>query len=197
MYMALIGMLDHASCVPQSMSCNYCVCVCMSFSYSCFNYRGDSFRREFLRLGELRSILPPHVNILAMTAIATSSLRRCVIKTLGMRNTVIITESIDKTSIVYSVLPFESVETSFSSITRLRKERTRLPRTIIYCQTQDNCAQLYLFVKFLLGKERVEPLGAPDIPEFWLFDYFTSAIHSSVKDDILKAFVQSMSPLRM
>ena len=52
-------------------------------------------------------------------------------------------------------------------------------------------------MKFLLGKERVEPVGAPDIPEFRLFDYFTSAIHSSVKDDILKAFVQPMSPLRI
>lgn len=133
-----------------------------------------------------------------MTATATSTLRRCVIKMLGMRNTVTITENIDKTNIVYSVLPFESVETSFSyMIQRLQKERTRMPRTIIYCQTQDKCAQLYLLMKFLLKEERVEPVGAPDLPEFRLFDYFTSAIHTSVKDGILKAFVQPTSPLRI
>ena len=52
-------------------------------------------------------------------------------------------------------------------------------------------------MKFLLKEERVEPLGAPDLPEFRLFDYFTSAIHTSVKDGILKAFVQPTSPLRI
>lgn len=72
-----------------------------------------------------------------------------------------------------------------------------MPRTIIYCQTQDKCAQLYLFMKFLLKEERVEPVGAPDLPEFRLFDYFTSAIHASVKDGILKAFLQPTSPLRI
>ena len=160
--------------------------------------RGDNFRREFSRLGEIRSILPSHVNILAMTATATASLRRCVIKTLGLRNIVTITENVDKTNIIYSVLPFESIETSFRRIIqRLRVERTRMPRTIIYCQTQDKCAQLYVLMKFHLKEERVEPLGAPDLPEYRLFDYFTSATHPSVKDGILKAFVQPTSPLRI
>ena len=57
-----------------------------------------------------------HVNILAMTATATASLWRCMIKTLGMQKIVMITENGDKTNIVYSVLPFESIETSFSKM---------------------------------------------------------------------------------
>ena len=36
----------------------------------------------------------------------------------------------------------------------------------------------YIFMKFLLKEERVEPLTAPNLPEFRLFDYFTSAIHT-------------------
>ena len=36
-----------------------------------FNFRGDSFRREFKNLGEVRSIIPPHVHIMGMTATAT------------------------------------------------------------------------------------------------------------------------------
>ena len=43
----------------------------------------------------------------------------------------------------------------------------------------------------------MEPLGAPDLPEYRLFDYFTSATHASVKDGILKAFVQPTSPIRI
>ena len=161
-------------------------------------HRGNDFRREFSRLGELRSILPSSVNILAMTATATASLRRSVIKTLGMRNTLIVSENINKKNIIYSVLNFESLETSFSHMIKtLQKERTKMPKTIVYCKTQDRCAQLYLLMKFILKEERVDPVGAPDLPEFRLFDYFTSATHASVKDGVLKAFLQPGSPLRV
>ena len=142
--------------------------------------------------------MPDGVHILAMTATATMSLRKCVIKILGMHNPVIISENVDKHNLVYSVLPFESMETTFKAvIERLRKERTHMPRTIIYCQIQDKCAQLYLLMKMLLREERVEPIGAPDLPEFRLCDYFTSATHASIKDGVLKAFTQISSPLRI
>ena len=142
--------------------------------------------------------MPDGVHILAMTATATVSLRKCVIKTLGMINTLIVSENVDKPNIIYSVLPFESMETTFNTlIERLRNERINMPRTIIYCQNQDNCAQLYLLMKLTLKEERLEPIGAPDLPEFRLFDYFTSATHASIKDCVLKAFTHPSSPLRI
>lgn len=52
-------------------------------------------------------------------------------------------------------------------------------------------------MKFTLKEERVDPVGAPDLPEFRLFKYFTSATHASVKDGVLKAFLQPGSPLRI
>lgn len=97
-----------------------------------------------------------------------------------------------------SVVPFESMETTFITlIERLRNERTNMPRTIIYCQSQDKCAQLYLLMKLVLRGEHLEPIGAPDLPEFRLFDYFTSATHASIKDSVLKAFTDTTSPLRI
>ena len=39
-------------------------------------FRGDCFRREFSRLGELRSVIPENVNVMALTATATVSTRR-------------------------------------------------------------------------------------------------------------------------
>lgn len=119
-------------------------------------------------------------------------------KTLGMIDPEVITENIDKTNLIYSVLRFESMEITFNNVIQtLKSERTKMPRTIIYCQHQDKCAQLYLLMKMMLGEERVEPVGAPDLPEFRLFDYFTSATHESVKDGILKAFTQPDSSLRL
>ena len=45
----------------------------------------------------------------------------------------------------------------------------------------------------------LEPLGAPDLPEYPLFDYFISATRAdaSAKYGISKAFVQPTSPLRI
>ena len=149
-------------------------------------------------MGELRSVLPKHVHILAMTATATASLRKSVIKTLGMIDPEVITENIDKTNLIYGVLRFESVEITFNNVIQtLKSERTKMPRTIIYCQHQDKSAQLYLLMKMMFGEEHVEPVGAPNLSEFRLFDYFTSATRESVKDGILKAFTQPDSSLHL
>jgi hypothetical protein len=43
-------------------------------------------------------------------------------------------------------------------------------------------------MKLILKEEHLEFIGAPDLPEFRPFDYFTSATHESIKDCILKAF---------
>ena len=66
-----------------------------------------------------------------------------------MRNTLIVSENINKKNIIYSVLHFESLETSFNHMIQtqtLQKERTKMPKTIVYCQTQDRYAQLYLLM---------------------------------------------------
>ena len=52
-------------------------------------------------------------------------------------------------------------------------------------------------MKIMLGEECIERIGAPDLPEFRLFDCFTSATHESVKDGVLKAYTQPASPLRI
>ena len=116
-------------------------------------------------MGELRSLLPKRVHILALTATATATLQKCVIRTLGMKNTVVISENIDKPNLIYGIRTFESMESTFSQmIYTLKKERSKMPRTIVYCQHQDKCAQLYLQMKMMLGEERVEPVDAPDLP---------------------------------
>ena len=52
-------------------------------------------------------------------------------------------------------------------------------------------------MKMVLGEEHIEPVGAPDLPEFRLLYYFTSATHKSVKDGILKVFTQPSSSLHV
>ena len=65
--------------------------------------RGDDFREDFARLGEIRSIIPSHVNVMALTATATVSTRLAVSKTLCMISPSVIYVPPTKKNIRYSV----------------------------------------------------------------------------------------------
>ena len=56
-----------------------------------------------MRLGEVRSILPHNVHVMALTATATKTLRRDVCDVLGMENPVLVSASPDKDNIKYVV----------------------------------------------------------------------------------------------
>ena len=77
-------------------------------------YRGDDFRKEFSRISELRSVISRHVNMMALTATVTKSLREAVVKTLGMDNPVVMSESPDKPNILFSVCKYQSMEATFA-----------------------------------------------------------------------------------
>ena len=166
--------------------------------FCCF--RGDEFRVEFSHLGEVRSLIPERVNIMALTATATRTLRSDVCYILGMQDVQVVTVSPDKTNVILRVLPFESFEKAFNPvIDMLKKERLNMGRTIIYCQKQETCAQLYLSFRLAMKGDFTEPIGFPDLPRFRLVDMFTSGTHPSVKDCILSSLAKpaSESPLRV
>ena len=50
--------------------------------------RGYSFRRSFSRLGEIRSIVPASINVMALTATASKATVKIILRTLGMRRNV-------------------------------------------------------------------------------------------------------------
>ena len=62
-----------------------CVYTLTHYRFFVINCRGDSFRRKFSRLGELCSIIPEHVNVMALTAMATVSTRKEIVKSLDMQ----------------------------------------------------------------------------------------------------------------
>jgi len=59
-------------------------------SYVLPYYRGDEFSKEFADLGEVQSIIPKTVNIMALTATATRSLKRSVTGILGMEDPIVV-----------------------------------------------------------------------------------------------------------
>ena len=149
------------------------------------------------RLGEIRSLLPHHVHIMALTATATASLRSSVSNILGMKKPVVIAVSPNKENIIYSVGKFTRVPETFRPLLdRIRLDRTKAPRTIIYCQSYNMCGELYLYFSKSLGHELTEPVDAPNLPIFRLVDMFTSVTDSNHKDVIISLFTKA-SQLRI
>ena len=141
------------------------------------------------RIGEIRSLLPRGVPMMALTATATSKLRFEVASMLGMTEELVVSISPCKPNIVYCIGKCSTLQETFRPIVdRLRSDRASFPRTIVYCRRYEHCANLYSFFKESLGDEFMEPRGAPNLPRFRLVDMFMSCTEEVVKNEIIKRF---------
>ena len=96
-------------------------------------FRGDCFRREFSRLGELHSVIPENVNVMALTATATVSTRREIIKILDMQKPVIVSIPPINDNLFFCASPRGSISLSLSPISDiLIRQRTAMGRIIIF-----------------------------------------------------------------
>ena len=154
--------------------------------------RGETFRKVILRTGEIRSLIPRDVRMVALTATATSKLRAQVALTLGMTDELVVSLSPCKANIMYSVRSMTTVADTFlPMVEKLCKERVLFPRTIIYCRRYEDCAELYQLFKDSLSLQFTEPPGSPDLPNFHLVDMYMSCTEEFVKEEIIKAFTHN------
>ena len=161
--------------------------------------RGESFRRAFSRLSEVRSIIPNSVKLMALTATATTNTRRSVCRILGMVQPSIVALSPNRVNIHYSVHKKEAtIEKTFSElVNELREKRLQTPRTVIFCRSYEDVGYIYSFITRSLGAKCVEPIGAPNIACFRLVDMFTACTEQKVKDVIICNFTQKEARLRV
>lgn len=157
--------------------------------------RGDTFRREFSRIGELRSIIPSNVNVMALTATASRTLRRNVMKMLGMKNASVVSVSPNKHNIKYIVKRFSTLEECFGLLVDelLCKQDHIMEKVLIFCQTIDDCSTLYFYFKRKLqaAGSFTCPEGAPDISKYRRVEMFHSCTESTVKEHIMSSFTSS------
>ena len=118
-----------------TVGCCVCTLLCMThYWFYVINCRGDSFRREFSRLGELRSIVPEHVHVMVLTAMATVSTRKEIIKSLDMQDPVTVSVSPMKGNIHYCVVRKTTLSEAFRPICeKLARQRTTMDRIIVFC----------------------------------------------------------------
>ena len=143
------------------------------------------------RLGEIRSLIPQRVNVMALTATATNEVCLKVSTTLGMVRPDVIALSPCKKNLRYCIGTFKTVcETFKPLLERLRNDREECPRTIVYCQSISTCADVYICLAHSLGFELTAPKDAPNVPSFRLVDMYTSVTDQCHKDEIICLFTK-------
>ena len=141
------------------------------------------------RIGEIRSMIPSKVRVMALTATATKRDRLAISRIIGLKNPFVLTRCPTSPNLIYSVEAFVSVDESFKSFaSKLKKEKTSFPKTIIYGRSFSMCSNVYLLLKDRLGHDFVHPNDAPDIPRFRVVDMFTGVTEAAHKSHIIDSF---------
>ncbi|CAB3976789.1 mediator of RNA polymerase II transcription subunit 34-like [Paramuricea clavata] len=119
--------------------------------------RHAAFRECFIKLGELRSLVP--TTFVVLTATATEKTKQEIFEVLLMADPYVITESPNKLNITYYVSyinKYDQLNELFKWLTDELLERgVDCTRTIIYCQTITQCSTLYAVLRESLGERNV------------------------------------------
>ena len=158
-------------------------------SLSYWPFRGQTFRKVLQRIGEVRSLVPSSINLMALTATAKKSLQEEVATMLGMKAPKIVAASPSKPNTTYMIKYYSSIKEAFDKLVAgIVKARVKFPRTIVYCQRLKECGYLYKHLRETLGRHFTEPMCAPDLPQFRLVDMFHSSVDEEIKENILTSF---------
>lgn len=177
----------------------YFLLCCIAIILFSHFHRGDSFRTTFAELGQVRSIVPENVRVMALTATVTKGTLEVVINRLSLNSPVIIglPPSRDNTMFRIQTLPtLEKFCTMLASDVRIH--RTDFPKTIIFCQTYPDCANMFHHLKCKLGRDFTVPPGYPSrFHQFRLIDMYNRACTQEMKEKVLSSFKTAGSKLRI
>ena len=153
---------------------------------------------EFAHLGEVRSLIPRHVNVLALTATATKSTRKATIKRLNMKHPRVISITPSKDNIIYSVSSKISMESVVEMVTeRLLLYGRETGRIIIYCRYHREVSQMYHLFKSALGAKFTDPEGFLDLQKYRILDMYSGITTTSVQEQVIKNFCVPHGKLRV
>jgi len=129
----------------------------------CVRKWGDKFRVAFAKIGELRSLIPSHVRMLALTATATQETIRVVSQRLSLKDVVVVALPPSRPNIMYKVQPLQNLEEFSNSLsTGIKRLGIAFPKTVVFCQTYTDCSQLHLTIRKKLGGALTHPPNYPD-----------------------------------
>ena len=152
-------------------------------------YRGNNFRKAFFEIGTIRNLIPKSVNVMALTATATSHTVSVVTTHLAMDEPLVIGLNADRSNVKYVVKPNQTIdELSTTLASELIVAHPSMPKTVIFCRTLRECADMYTAFKQKLGPNITKPPGFPNILQLRIITLFTGASTSELRKEILDEF---------
>jgi len=166
----------------------------------CVKSWGDQFRKSFARIGDLRSLIPKDVNILALTATATHETVSVVTSRLSMHEVKVVALSPCRDNICYKIKSSSStkLEDFTDDISKeLSQKRVKFPKTILYVRTYKDCIRMYQLLKAKMASEFTEPVGYPNLSGYRLVEMYTSILPAEKKDEVMGTFSIKNGKIRL
>ncbi len=111
----------------------------------CVNTWGDDFRKTYAEIGQVRSIIPAAVNILALTATATHETYQIVLTRLAMKDPKLIALPPFRNNISYKV----EQKCEVSNLIDVVNWQRSVGETEIFSKDTDLCTYLYRLLNYL------------------------------------------------
>lgn len=167
----------------------------------CFCNRGDDFRKQFGNLDEVRSLVRPSVNVMALTATASLRTRQLIMNKLHMdeKESAVVEKVPNKLNIKYFVrYPRDDITTELQDIVSdIKANGKDTHKSIIFCRTYPDYIEVATALVNAL--EDVDALYVDDGSGStkMVCEIFSASTDEDVKDDILTSFTNPSGSCRV
>ena len=135
---------------------------------------------------------------MALTATATCDTFNVIVKQLSLKDPVLVAVSPNRANIKLSVNPSQPLEEFASEISEeLKIQKKNYPKTIIFCNSYNDCSRIYERIFNYLGKDKTVIQGYPNLLEYRLFTMYTRASEDEMKEKIMSMFNTKETNLRI
>ena len=160
-------------------------------------YRGREFRKEFSQISEIRALMPPATNLMALTAIATNETRNKIITALEMDDCKVIAMIPNNTNIYYAVIPLPTSPMYILStlIEEICAKGREAKRTIIFCRSYETLIKLYTTAVLEIGNRGKFYIKGSDPNDCRVCDKYDAFTALKVWQNIIKSFTNPVGNL--
>lgn len=135
---------------------------------------------------------------MALTATVTKDMLKVIKERLSLKDPALIGLPPSQPNITYNVGRLPSLSEFCDSITSdILSMRLSYPKTLIFCHSYTDCAELYKSLRKKLGSSFTEPCGYPDLHQFRLVDMYTRASTKQMNEKVLASFLIPNGKLRL
>lgn len=172
---------------------------------NCFYNRGakdsskDPFRKWCGAVGEIRSLLPQGVPMLALTATASAGTRKKVIQMLCLNRCVKIAVSPNRENIkIYLQKVKDDISDNFMWIVHeLEEQQLSCRKLLIYVRDFQRCSEIYHLLMQSLGDKAYYPPGAPKTSCNRMVAMYHSGTSHSIQETVLASLKDSNGKVRV